>query len=91
MCQMCDEQAINDADDGTPPNRPWADPSAPGNELRPNIKCIGCGKLGCVTYWGPWCFDCNVKRMDWLDKSMSDLARAFGIDSDQEADGEPQP
>lgn len=61
-------------------DRPWADPDAPGNKLRPNVKCIGCGNKGCVTHWGPWCFDCNVKRMDRLDASMNELARSIGME-----------
>lgn len=61
-------------------DRPWADPNAKGNELRPNVKCIGCGKMGCVTHWGPWCFDCNVPRMDRLDASMDALAKSIGME-----------
>lgn len=60
--------------------RPWADPNARGNKLRPNVKCIGCGKMGCITHWGPWCFECNVPRMDRLDKSMDELARSIGME-----------
>lgn len=44
--------------------RPYADPSHPGNALRPRVRCIGCGTLGCTTAWGPWCFACNVRRID---------------------------
>jgi hypothetical protein len=44
----------------------YADPNHPGNKIRPRVRCLGCGKLGCVTAWGPWCFDCNVKRIDRL-------------------------
>lgn len=46
---------------------PYRDPDHPGNKLRPKIRCVGCGKMGCVTAWGPWCFDCNVQRMDRID------------------------
>lgn len=45
----------------------WSDPDHPTNKLRPRVVCQGCGKRGCVTYWGPWCFNCNVKRMTRLD------------------------
>ncbi len=48
------------------PSRAWADPNHPSNKLRPKVKCVGCGKRGAVTYWGPWCFECNVERMDRL-------------------------
>lgn len=47
-------------------DRPWADPNHSGNKIRPNVHCIGCGVKGCITYWGPWCFECNVERMTRL-------------------------
>lgn len=43
---------------------PYRNRSHPGNKLRPKVRCSGCGELGCVTYWGKWCFKCNVERMD---------------------------
>jgi hypothetical protein len=55
--------------------RPWADPNHKGNKLRPCVRCLGCGTLGCVTYWGPWCFSCNVERMDRLCKAFTKLER----------------
>jgi hypothetical protein len=54
---------------------PWAHPRHPGNRIRPNVKCIGCGSLGCVTAWGPWCFKCNVERMTRLSASFDQLAK----------------
>ena len=60
-------------------NNPWADPNSPGNKIRPDVKCIGCGKMGCITAWGPWCFECNVPRMKRLNRSMSDLAESVGM------------
>ncbi len=45
-------------------DRNYADPNHKGNKLRPRVRCVGCGKQGCITAWGPWCFDCNVERMD---------------------------
>lgn len=64
--------------------KPWADPSHPGNKLRPRLRCVGCGVKGCVTRWGPWCFDCNVKRMRHLtgqfDEIRASLAR---LDTDK--------
>lgn len=42
----------------------YQDKSHKGNKIRPKVKCLGCGTLGCVTYWGNWCFECNVERMD---------------------------
>lgn len=55
--------------------RPWADPHHPGNKLRPKVKCMGCGRKGCVTAWGPWCFECNCKRMARLTTSFDELRR----------------
>jgi hypothetical protein len=53
--------------------RPWADPKNKGNKLRLEVKCIRCGKLGCITAWGPWCYECNVKRMDRIDSRFNIL------------------
>jgi hypothetical protein len=55
--------------------RPWADPNAPGNKIRPRVRCVGCGAKGCVTHWGPWCFDCNVMRMDHLNGRFAEIRR----------------
>lgn len=44
--------------------RPYADLNHPGNRIRPRVRCIGCGTKGCTTAWGPWCFTCNVQRID---------------------------
>lgn len=55
-------------------DRPYADRNHPGNKLRPRVKCVGCGKLGCVTYWGPWCFDCNVERIDRINRAFAPIA-----------------
>lgn len=52
------------------PERAWADPNHSSNKLRPRVRCVCCGKRGCVTYWGPWCFECNVERMDRLNGVM---------------------
>lgn len=59
-------------------SRPWADPHSSGNEIRPKVRCVGCGHLGCVTYWGPWCFSCNVKRLDRIDQAMADIEEYLG-------------
>lgn len=53
--------------------RPWADPQHPGNKLRPRVRCIGCGKRGCVTQWGPWCMACNVPRLDRISVTLARL------------------
>jgi len=69
-----------------PENPPaWADATHPSNKLRPRVRCAGCGAKGCVTYWGPWCFPCNVKRMthlcgrfDALEKSLTERTKPDG-------------
>lgn len=58
--------------------KPYQDPNHPGNAIRPEVECIGCRKHGCVTAWGPWCFDCNVKRMDRIDASLASVASRLG-------------
>lgn len=54
-------------------DRPYADPDHPGNRIRPKVKCIGCGTRGCTSAWGPWCFACNVARMDRLSLSFASM------------------
>lgn len=48
----------------------FADPNHPGNEIRPDVHCLGCGEKGCVTSWGDWCFTCNVARMMRISKAL---------------------
>ena len=66
------------------PPHAWRDPHHVSNKMRPRVRCAGCGKLGCVTYWGPWCFKCNVERMDRVsatfEKLKSNLASIGGSD-----------
>lgn len=56
------------------PPRAWADPDHHSNKLRPRVRCAGCDKPGCVTYWGPWCFACNVERMDRINGKFEEVA-----------------
>jgi hypothetical protein len=53
--------------------RPYADPAHKGNRLRPRVRCVGCGAKGCVTAWGPWCFKCNVERMDRISATLEPI------------------
>lgn len=55
-------------------DQPWRDPNHPGNKIRPSIRCANCGTKGCITAWGPWCFNCNVKRMTHLSAQFGQLA-----------------
>lgn len=56
---------------------PYRDPNHPGNAVRPSVQCIGCGNKGCITAWGPWCFTCNVKRMDRINKALEPVSEMF--------------
>ena len=55
------------------------DPDHPGNKIRTDRKCLGCGKSETTTAWGPWCFECNVKRMDRIDAALTAEATRYGI------------
>jgi hypothetical protein len=56
----------------------YQDPNHEGNRIRPNLRCLGCGKMGCITAWGQWCFECNVERLNRIDKKFDPLRRVFG-------------
>jgi len=60
--------------------RPYADPCHPGNKIRPRVRCVGCGKRGCIAAWGPWCFECNVKRMDRINAMFEPVRQFFEKD-----------
>lgn len=60
--------------------RPYANSHHPGNRARAGAMCVGCGKMGCVTYWGPWCFKCNVERMDRINAAFEPVRRALGME-----------
>lgn len=49
---------------------PYRNEAHPGNAVRKGVACLGCGKDGCVTAWGDWCFICNVKRMDRINAAL---------------------
>jgi hypothetical protein len=57
---------------------PWKDPTDPSNKLRPRVRCVGCGNKGCVTFWGPWCFPCNVARMTRLSAAFAKISSSPG-------------
>jgi len=57
----------------------YQNPNHPGNKLRPSVRCLGCKKTGCITYWGNWCFECNVKRLDSIDSKFEPVRKALGI------------
>jgi hypothetical protein len=57
--------------------KPWKDITHKGNKIRPRVRCVGCGKLGSVTYWGPWCFKCNVERMERINAQFDKVRKIF--------------
>lgn len=60
--------------------RAYADRDHPGNKVRPRVVCVGCRKPGCTTAWGPWCYDCNVERMDRIGGFLTaEIARHEGL------------
>ena len=62
---------------------PWANPDHPGNKIRPRVRCIGCGKMGCTTAWGPWCFACNNERIPRITAALeTEIRRLGGVPSD---------
>ena len=63
----------------------FRDPNDPGNKIRPKVRCIGCGKKGCITAWGNWCFKCNVERIERIDRAFVSIINT----ANQEASGYP--
>ena len=63
-------------------DRPYADPNHRGNTIRPRLRCIGCGTKGVTTAWGPWCFKCNVARMDRIGGALRAECERYGIKTD---------
>jgi hypothetical protein len=57
----------------------YKDPNHPGNKIRPRVVCWECGKKGCVTAWGNWCFDCNVKRIERISASFEKFKESFKL------------
>jgi hypothetical protein len=52
----------------------YKDPNHPSNKIRPKVQCSMCGTMGCVgRHWGNWCFDCNVKRIDGISKTLESM------------------
>ena len=69
----------------------YKDADHPSNKIRPNVRCWGCGKKGCVgKHWGNWCFSCNVKRIErikgWVMASAGVLAFGAAVSALPPAD-----
>lgn len=58
---------------------PYRDKDHPGNKIRPNLKCYGCGQKGVTTAWGQWCFSCNVSRMDRIGQTILNECKRHGL------------
>jgi hypothetical protein len=52
----------------------YKDPDCPGSKIRPEVVCVSCHSFGCVTAWGPWCFQCNVERLDRINRNLKEIS-----------------
>lgn len=52
---------------------PWRDRSY--YMKGPICSCLGCGKSCNKTYWGKWCYECNVKRIERISKAFKELSK----------------
>lgn len=61
----------------------YQDPNHRGNspKYRTGDKCRDCDQPA-GTWWSPlWCFECNVKRMDRIDRQLKSIAKShYGIE-----------
>lgn len=48
----------------------YQDPEHPSYHGKKTVKCYGCGCKCAKSAWGPWCFPCNIKRLDRISASM---------------------
>lgn len=59
----------------------YKDPDHPGNspEHHTGKPCIeGCGRPA-GTHWSPhWCFQCNVERMDRINRNLEGIIERMG-------------
>lgn len=49
----------------------WRDPAK--YQSGKIVKCLGCKTNCCKTYWGNWCYDCNVKRIERINKIFESI------------------
>ena len=52
---------------------PWRDPER--YKTGKLVCCLGCKTECHETRWGKWCFDCNVERIDRINKRVASLVR----------------
>lgn len=41
------------------------------------VKCLGCGKNCHNTKWGKWCYDCNVERIERINKAFEPFRKTI--------------
>lgn len=54
---------------------PWRDPSY--YQKGPLVNCLGCGCTCHSTFWGKWCYNCNVERIERISKNFSQLTKDY--------------
>ncbi|TYO65563.1 hypothetical protein FXV83_16665 [Bradyrhizobium hipponense] len=52
---------------------PWRDPENYKSGKR--VRCYGCKTECHKAHWGNWCFDCNVERIDRINKRFAELVK----------------
>ncbi|WP_396604926.1 hypothetical protein ACFLEY_22835 [Bradyrhizobium sp. YCK136] len=50
---------------------PWRDPE--NYKTGKRTRCLGCKGECRKTHWGAWCYDCNVERIERINKSFAKL------------------
>lgn len=51
----------------------YQNPEHPSYHGPKTIKCYGCAVKCSKSAWGPWCFKCNVERMDRIGAALDGL------------------
>lgn len=52
-------------------SEPWRDPS--NYQSGKVVKCLECKKDCHKTHWGDWCYDCNVERIERINKAFESI------------------
>lgn len=55
----------------------YKDPNHPGNssKYKTGKKCIDCNKEAGTQWSELWCFECNVKRIDKINKRLDNIVK----------------
>jgi len=59
---------------------PWRDPEY--YKEGKLVQCLGCGETCHETFWGKWCYGCNVARIKRISKTLDQLIWELGGASD---------